>query len=265
MPGVVYLVSIYLPTIVERNYKEKPIFLSLTLRNVPGIIAKIAKILSENNVNILYGIHSVEKHIGYWIFLAEFSDAKKPLGQIIEEIKSMEGVLEINYGIDSVGDMLINPFPFTITLPYGIGRASIIPITILKKAVSDLREKWGIAASVFLYHVGYHIGETLGNMFKEKSFGYEEILKASLEYLKYLNLFKDYSIKFFSLINNAASIKIYDSFECENVKSDKPVSHFLRGILGGILFTIFRKEITVYETKCIAKGDKFCEYTIKQA
>ena len=92
---------------------------------------------------------------------------------------------------------------------------------------------------------------------------YEEILKASLEYLKYLNLFKDYSIKFFSLISNAASIKIYDSFECENVKSDKPVSHFLRGILGGILFTIFRKEVTVYETKCIAKGDPYCEFEVK--
>lgn len=255
----------YLPTVVEHNHKEKPIFLSLTFRNIQGIIAKIAKILSENNVNILYGVHSVEKHIGYWVFLAEFSNAKKPLRQIIEEIKSINGVLEINYGINSVGSMLINPFPFTIMLPYGIGKASIIPIAILKKTISNLRGKWGVVTSVFLYHIGYHMGEVLGNMFRRKNFKCEEILRASLEYLKYLSLFRDYSIKFFSLISCTASIKIYDSIECENVRSDKPVSHFLRGVLGGIFFTIFRKEIAVYETRCIAKGDKFCEYIVKQA
>ena len=255
--------NIYLPTIAKRSRDEKLVFFSFILRNVPGMIAKIAKVFYENNINILYGLHSVNKNLGYWIFLADITNARKPLESMAEELRNLKGVLEVNYGVSNIGSMAVNPYPFTIVLSYGMGRASIFPVNVLKKAIKDLKSRWGVAASVFLYHTGYYMGNVLGTMLKNEKFEPERILEASLEYLRCLGLFKNYNVKFFSLIGKVATVKIYDSIECTDLASSKPASHFLRGILGGIFSIIFRKEVTVYETKCIAKGDKYCEFENK--
>ena len=254
------MTNIYLPTIAKRGSNEKLVFFSFILRNMPGMIAKIAKVFFENNINILYGVHSVNKNLGYWIFLADVTNIKKPLEHVVGELRNIKGVLEVNYGINNVGNMVINPYSFTIVLSYGIGKASVFPVNVLKKAFKDLKSKWGIAASVFLYHIGYYMGNVLGTMFKNEKFEPENVLKAFLEYLKSLGFFGSYNIKIFSPINRIATVKIYDSIECTNLVSSKPASHFLRGVFGGIFSTIFKKEVTVYETKCVAKGDRYCEF-----
>ena len=254
------MTNIYLPTIAKRGSNEKLVFFSFILRNMPGMIAKIAKVFFENNINILYGVHSVNKNLGYWIFLADVTSIEKPLEHVVGELRNIKGVLEVNYGINNVGNMVINPYAFTIVLSYGMGKASVFPVNVLKKALKDLKSKWGIAASVFLYHIGYYMGNVLGTMFKNEKFEPENVLKAFLEYLKSLGFFGSYNIRFFSPINRIATVKIYDSIECTNLASSKPASHSLRGVLGGIFSTVFRKEVTVYETKCVAKGDKYCEF-----
>ena len=62
-----------------------------------------------------------------------------------------------------------------------------------------------------------------------------------------------------------AIVKVWNNIECslgkkKNVK--KPFSHWLRGLLAGFGTRFFGKKVSVIETKCIAKGDPYCEFVI---
>ncbi|MEM3406437.1 MAG: V4R domain-containing protein [Nitrososphaerota archaeon] len=64
--------------------------------------------------------------------------------------------------------------------------------------------------------------------------------------------------------NKGGNIQIEQSFIAEEYgKSEKPVCDFLAGYFVGMLEEIYKKEYTCEETKCIAKGDKYCEFKIK--
>ena len=45
-------------------------------------------------------------------------------------------------------------------------------------------------------------------------------------------------------------------------KSTKPVCHFIRGILAGAGTIIMETEMHCLETKCVAKGDEYCEFEV---
>ncbi|MEM2928936.1 MAG: V4R domain-containing protein [Nitrososphaerota archaeon] len=64
--------------------------------------------------------------------------------------------------------------------------------------------------------------------------------------------------------NKGGNIQIEQSFIAEEYgKSDKPVCDFLAGYFVGMLEEIYKKEYTCEEIKCIAKGDKYCEFKIE--
>lgn len=44
--------------------------------------------------------------------------------------------------------------------------------------------------------------------------------------------------------------------------SKKPVCHFIRGIFAGAGTIIMEKEMHCLETKCVAKGDPYCEFEV---
>ena len=48
--------------------------------------------------------------------------------------------------------------------------------------------------------------------------------------------------------------------ECLGVSSEKPNSQLFRGLLAGFLSRLWGEEVKVVESKCIAKGDPYCEF-----
>lgn len=46
-------------------------------------------------------------------------------------------------------------------------------------------------------------------------------------------------------------------------KTNKPVDHFMRGLLAGFFSKLFSLEVDCVETKCSAMNHKFCEFIIK--
>jgi predicted hydrocarbon binding protein len=46
--------------------------------------------------------------------------------------------------------------------------------------------------------------------------------------------------------------------------SSEPQSHYIRGVLDGFFSSLFKVEMEAKETKCIAKGDPYCEFEIKE-
>lgn len=58
------------------------------------------------------------------------------------------------------------------------------------------------------------------------------------------------------------SLKVYDLFESKTSIGEfaTPKCHFFRGFLAGFLSQLLETNIRVFEVKCIAKGDLYCEF-----
>jgi predicted hydrocarbon binding protein len=60
-----------------------------------------------------------------------------------------------------------------------------------------------------------------------------------------------------------AKIKVTNSFNAIGYeKVDKPVCHFLRGIIAGASSIVTGREMHCLEIKCVAKGDEYCEFEV---
>ncbi|MFH1752210.1 MAG: 4-vinyl reductase, partial [archaeon] len=54
------------------------------------------------------------------------------------------------------------------------------------------------------------------------------------------------------------------AYKKEFGKSKKAICHTLRGYFTGTASNVCGKELEAIETKCMAKGDAFCEFVIKE-
>ncbi|MDI6806631.1 MAG: hypothetical protein QMD14_02330 [Candidatus Aenigmarchaeota archaeon] len=116
-----------------------------------------------------------------------------------------------------------------------------------------------------LYNSGYEIGKIHFNWLKGIGIAAEE------EFIgKYLGLLKfcGYgNINIASFDENRVVIVAEsspDGIEYKHIyKKKRKVCHYLKGILDGFLSSLLKKELTSEETKCVAAGDKCCEFVAK--
>lgn len=158
----------------------------------------------------------------------------------------------------------MDEFAFPLYVFPGI-RVIIVLAPGFQKMIKGLYEKLGDTAAYFIYHLAYSGGKIIAE-YLSKKIGLKgkkllvEILKAyqafgwgRLELIKYSPLFKK------------VVLRLYDSVECETFKgSDKPASQFIRGHLSGLLSGLLGTDVRVIETKCIAKGDPYCEFYLEE-
>lgn len=129
----------------------------------------------------------------------------------------------------------------------------------------DLEEIFGTAGDAVLYKGGERVGRDL--------------------YGHYIHLAREYGIDIWDIIsavgwyfgwglgevierghnNGKYVIRVYNSFESESFidrekKVKKPVCHFMKGVLNGIVESIEVVKYKAEETKCRAKGDEYCEF-----
>jgi len=61
------------------------------------------------------------------------------------------------------------------------------------------------------------------------------------------------------IVNNVLSLKYREMY---GRKSKGPIDFYMAGLLKGMFSTLFEKKVKVREVRCIAKGDKYCEFAI---
>ncbi len=249
------MVTIDLPTIIK--LKEKNVgFLELTLKNYE-VLAKIDSIFRKNNANVLFNIIQKEDSQikSFYALLLNGS-----FESIVREVKMINEVLSVNYGVKNIENYFISPFTIMINISFMNEKAVVFPNKSFIRSFKALRSRWGLASLVFLYHLGYNYGATLAKKFLENGLSNEKALVLSLEFLKQTGMFNDYELTMFNPERGNIVLHIYGSVECNDSLRRETSSHFLRGTIGGLISEIVGKEVTVYETKCIAKGDRFCEF-----
>lgn len=132
-------------------------------------------------------------------------------------------------------------------------------VTFQKEIENALDEK----ASMILFNSGFQGGVLSSKRYQEVyKFSNEEIIRFMLEMGGQIGWGR-FELVRFDPVNFRLSLKVYYSPFAEAYgKSERPVCHFIRGVMAGLAFTIFNKEIYAEETDCLAKGDSFCRFEI---
>lgn len=146
-------------------------------------------------------------------------------------------------------------------------RAIIFRKEIYEGLFKGVRSQFGTAGEAFLYYIGFEIGKRAYLSYSKLS-GTEDF-EALIATAKAVNLTLGWSILKEAKINEktkTATVTLQENFECDLARGHgKAYSQFYRGAIAGIFTQYFKTEMKAEEAKCIAKGDPYCQFEIKQA
>ena len=236
----------------------------------PGVLSRISNIPSKHNAVILYIAYSTPnpaektvKGLGF-VDMTDADISAEELADEMLKIRAVRDVKVIPPPIDGFVADTLSPI-----LQVMGDRVIMLRKPAYKGLISGVRKRFGSGGEAFLYYAGFDSGLEYGESHRE--------IGAKLGLIDPETIFKKIST---SLCNSVgfgqmevvgidtlalkATVRVYNSFECElGLGSGRPYSFFLRGILAGVLTALFNRKMKAEETKCIAKGDPYCEFIVK--
>jgi predicted hydrocarbon binding protein len=239
-------------------------------KDEPGVLRKILNILAKHKARLKYLAYFMSfgsENVKNALFFLDLTDCKITPETIASEVRKSQFVMSIQIiepNIESlIADSISNP------LLMGGERAVIMRSSGYKGLIKGIRERFGSAGEAFLYYNGVEIGIEYGKSHRN--------LGQKLGITDPARIFEDITLSMFNCVGYgfARMVKltaessymvgrVYNSFECELGRgATEPYSRLLRGMIVGVLTTLFDTKMTVEETKCIAKGDPYCEFEAK--
>ncbi|MEM3155992.1 MAG: hypothetical protein QW668_05075 [Nitrososphaerota archaeon] len=144
-------------------------------------------------------------------------------------------------------------------------RAVIIGTPALDGFLRGLYESFGEAGAVFLYHVGKSIGARASKFYREalnirdlrQLYRAAELFFQALGYVRSLNLTK--------LEKGVITATLTDNLECLLLKDVRlpPTSHWVRGMIEGVVEVIEGERYESEEVDCINKGSPVCRIVLR--
>ncbi|MBO3839394.1 MAG: V4R domain-containing protein [Thermoproteota archaeon] len=244
-------------------------FISVTLVNKSGVLASFLDVFKNYNFNIIGIIGEAvtrKEEMEVSIFLETPVKMDRTELEIIikketNRMKVVKDVRIFDHFLEGF-DADVYHFPLTVEKV----RVAIFPLTVLEGFIKTVRNAFDKPISqTILWYQGREVGRTIFESY-ERVFGLKGA--RALEFLRVRALLFGWAYmetSKFEELKKTATIRLFDNWECELFKGSKePQNHFMRGILVGFLTGLFGVETEAVETKCIAKGDAFCEFVVRE-
>jgi len=238
--------------------------ITAVLPEIPNSIAKVVETLGKYNVEIvtIMGNIFMGKELGHLSFIADLTESDISIEKLVMELQSLPEVLLVEYVEPEEAGLIVDKYHFPII--HGTGRAIIFDIEVLSSMFEELKRQWGSAGEAFIFYLGYMGGKKYAKQIMEK---YGELTRRQVG-LIFRDIGQAYGWAIFEVKeeDDKIIIKAKDLFECSSVQvaKNKPNSQFFRGYLSGVASILWEKEMVAEEVKCIAKGDDYCEFIIKE-
>ena len=143
-------------------------------------------------------------------------------------------------------------------------RAIVLRRVFYEAMIKHLRRRLGTGLEAILYHIGFEAGKRVYDAHVQMVGKNTFRLIRSGEVLFTQMGFGRIKVTDMYLEEARMRVIVYDSFECELFRGEgRPMSNLIRGMMAGWFSGFFNKEVTAIETKCIAKGDPYCQFKIK--
>jgi predicted hydrocarbon binding protein len=232
------------------------------LKNVPGALRDLLTVLRDMNLNVLSSFSSTDRLAKTGVWSAFVEDSEHTASELKRKISSARHVVD-SIVVESKNGYLVDGIHFPLTFNTG-DRAVMMRAEYLTKMLASVRKEFGSGGEVIIYEEGRVYGNDV-------AVDYAERLGADLIRSNFSDVLKLYTaLGWFKLEgldenrqNGTVTMQTSGCFECEGRKSQRPYSHFVRGHLGGFLSVLLGEELECEEVRCIAKGDRFCEFKFK--
>lgn len=251
-------------TLVETNPGDEIYELCITLKDVPGAIAKTAQVLSDANINIktgslFYGPEGREK--GFWTSFIDVSKSTVKLEELIDKLKELDVVLDVK--VEKPAPVAYEVIHFPIL--HGDRRALVMPIDLFKslfEEVSKILTPSGFAA------VFYNAGKKSGIFFEgflRKKFNLkkpEDRVAVLMQAVKAIGwgVVESAEVDIETL---SGVIRIKDNMEASIWgKCNENVCHWSRGFIAGYVGAVHNIDLEAVEVKCSASGSPYCEFKL---
>jgi len=227
-----------------------------------GVLHQITSIFKQYDLPIInMGISQNEPSYAF-IFLDISENESLDVKELTSKIENIPFVDDVKLIEPPFRGFIFDPyfFPFKIR-----GERALIFLRRTYEGLIKLtREKIGSGFKAILFHIGFDIGF---HVFKKAHIHIAgkdprkliETVKAFFQLLGY-GIIREIT---FDMDKSEAIVKVDKCFECEMLIGSKEAeAHFVRGMFAGWFSQLFGKKVNVIETKCIAKGDEYCEFHV---
>ncbi|RLI34807.1 hypothetical protein DRO53_02735 [Candidatus Bathyarchaeota archaeon] len=236
----------------------------------PEILAEMAALTANHNIAILHLVFSrIQQRDAPVVALAflDFTDSNISPEELVNQVERRFGpIVEVEIIKPKVEGFIVNTVSHNLML--GENRAIIFRDIGYRGLVLDVRKKIGSGAEAIQYYLGFEAGLEFGKKHRE--------MGEALGIRDPVQVYRDISSSMFNCVGYGAMetvkltmqppyalIRVFNCFECELGKgSAKPFSHLVRGMIAGVLTELLGVEMFAKETKCIAKGDPYCEFEV---
>ena len=246
------------------NPKKRAYAGSVILRNIPGALAGVATALAKEGVNLVASESANVEGTGTssWGFFAEAQGSvdMEKIGALIRAT-GYATKIDIVEGPDGV---VVDKRHYPPRFSSG-QQAMTLRREDMVDMFTRLRKLFGSGANVIIYEMGLAAGESDAKALAE-SISMEKVVARLLD-LVYLYSAQGWGwpeVVDLAVEPFRATVRFTDCFECVHIKSAAPNSHYLRGHLVGLTFSIFRKKIKCVETRCASAGDSYCEFVLEE-
>jgi len=238
----------------------------IEMRNIPSALEHSAAVASKGGLNILSGFHHApsQSRNAYWSFFADFTNAKTEPAEFADQIRSLASTLNVRFRTASSG-LLVNSFHFPMI--WAGKRAIAVRADVLTSIFSHVRSLLGAgpASDVLLFQMGQATGrksfEQVCALVPRDLLGREPEIAGGLVAAAGWGIL---TVSHLDVSKKTVTIQLAENFECLSYpKGDKASSQFMRGFVSGAISEFFQQRLECVETKYVAKGDEYCEFTVE--
>ena len=245
--------------------KKKMFSGSIIMKNVPGALAAVSTILAENGLNLIASESTNIRATGdsVWGFFAEAEKEGLTASTVKRSLDSSPVVLKscVDAGFSGV---VIDKYHYPLQFTMG-QKAVIFQRGDIINMFGRLRHVFQTGAAVMIYEMGLAAGQSDARDLIE-NLG-KHIVQNNLDEIVFLYSATGWGrpeLVDLQFEPFRARLRISDNFECSEMRSKTPNSHYIRGHLSGFVSLIFEKKNSVRERKCIAMGDPYCEFEVTE-
>lgn len=248
--------------------------LNLRVRNIPGVLERIVRVISGRGLNIVAVLTSIPSPIAEeaLIFICvDFTGREDARLHVVREVSSLDVVYDVKLIEPTVAGILYDESFFPIYLAGK--RAIILDYSSIVGLIQGLKSRFGESiAAVILYHAGYRVGQEIYNEYIRESKIKDMPIPVANEILKPLLIAYGWcKIEVHGVFMDGIALKAYNLWECEIQKPyhiergiRARTSHYVRGFLAGVYDNVFKGKTIVDEVKCLNLGDDHCLFQIRK-
>ncbi|MGQ9479660.1 MAG: V4R domain-containing protein [Thermoproteota archaeon] len=249
--------------IMCEEYIPKAKLVEFYLRFKNDCSDSVTKIIREKNVIEICGFQNLDIESGEIVkgFIADISKSNEDADSIAKSLQNLDGFVEASFSDNVLNGLIIDRLFFPLLV--GGERSFTLRVESFGAILKRLYEKFGTGAAVILYEMGISLGES---KIKGVLSRYGVDKQTALKIVLAERSAKGWCMAELEDFNSReAVVVVRELFECMLFRNgqNKPVSQFFRGYLAGLFQYVYGKEVSITETRCIAKGDDACTFTIQ--